>query len=351
MGAGYSKLRMKKIIAFYFFCSIWINAFSQETKNGHSFSGNEKLKKEFKYLALSGGLSASSYFGDLRTPGFEKLFHTRSTDVSLSATLDLKISKRIVLSSGIAWVRLTSDDFYLTETSNEEGLKNYVRNLSFRNDLFEWSMIARYQLKKNSYSYQERPFFTPYIFLGVGIFYHNPKARIPEFNLRGERFENSGQWTSLRPLGTEGQLSPNHNIKTYSYFQPVIPVGLGITFKINPLLDLSFETSFRYTFTDYLDDVSLQYVDLGSLDGDLAKALSYRSGEVNSSNGRNPRNFELIYSYTSPVVYNSPIDGNNYQVVEGFGNEGEIRGDEQKNDFFILTGIRLTYILAAKKNK
>ncbi len=323
--------------------------FCQNGGNGQIFKGKDRLKKEYKYYSVSGGISATSYFGDLNSPGINNFLHNRSTDVSISASIDRRIAKNVSISTGIAWVRITADEYYLANTGTGEGIKQYIRNFSFRNDIFEWNVNAKFFFKKNEYTYQERPFFNPYIFAGVGIAYHNPMARIPEFDVNNERLANAGNWTSLRPLGTEGQNSQYHNVKSYSYFQPIIPAGLGATFKINPYLDMSFEVSFRYTFTDYLDDVSGQYVDLGALDSDLARVLSYRSNEVNSANGRNPRNIELIYSHTQPVIYNSPYDGKNYQVLEGFGSEGDIRGDEQSSDFYVLTGIRITYILAGKK--
>jgi hypothetical protein len=36
----------------------------------------------------------------------------------------------------------------------------------------------------------------------------------------------------------------------------IIPAGLGVKMKITPFLNFNFELAYRYTFTDYLDDVS-----------------------------------------------------------------------------------------------
>ncbi len=47
-------------------------------------------------------------------------------------------------------------------------------------------------------------------------------------------------------------------------------------------MDLWADIGFRYTFTDYLDDVSENYVDLGVFDNNLARAMSYRSNELPS---------------------------------------------------------------------
>ena len=73
----------------------------------------------------------------------------------------------------------------------------------------------------------------------------------------------------------------NHGIKSYKKFQVAIPFGIGARFRLNEMLDLSAELGFRYLFTDYIDDVSKNYVDLGVFGNDeLAKAMSYRTNEV-----------------------------------------------------------------------
>ncbi len=341
---------MKRATLFFLFFLSHQFAFCQNG-NGSKFRGSEKLKKADKYYSISGVIAATQYQGDLNQHVFSTFLHNRSTDISISTEIERQVSKQFAISGCLAWIRLTADDFYMADVSTEQGVNDYTRNLSFRNDLLEFSFKTKFYLTKNQLGSAGRPAINPYIFSGAGISYHNPKARVPEFSLNNERFENAGKWTELRPLGTEGQFSPHYNVKPYSYLQPVIPVGLGANFKINAYFDVGLEISFRYSFTDFLDDVSGNYVDLGGLDGELAKSLSYRAGEVNSSNGRNPRNFELIYENTQPVVYSSAYDGNNYQVLDGFGSVSDQRGDDQNNDFYILTGFRITYILTDKKEK
>ena len=49
--------------------------------------------------------------------------------------------------------------------------------------------------------------------------------------------------------------------------------------KLGERTDLNFEINYRVLLTDYIDDVSSRYVDLGALDSELAKAMSDRSRE------------------------------------------------------------------------
>lgn len=97
-------------------------------------------------------------------------------------------------------------------------------------------------------------------------------------------------------------------------------------------MDIAAEIGFRYTFTDYLDDVSKNYVDLNKLDSDLARAMSYRTNEVRG---------------TPPPVGSGGDDSGGYTVWPGYGSEGKynMRGNKNNRDIYMVTTFRLTYIL------
>jgi hypothetical protein len=109
---------------------------------------------------------------------------------------------------------------------------------------------------------------------------------------------------------------------------------------LNEVIDIAVEFGFRYLFTDYIDDVSKDYVDLNKLDSELARSMSYRSNEVTPT--------------TEPVseIMSKRYDYGPYDVVAGFGhvNTGSPdalynkRGDDDK-DIFTVTTVRVTYIL------
>jgi hypothetical protein len=89
-------------------------------------------------------------------------------------------------------------------------------------------------------------------------------------------------------------------------------------------------------FTDYIDDVSKSYVDLGVFgNNELAKAMSYRTGEILPGD----------HTYVGR-------DGQSYSVVSGYGEEftdakgnTNMRGSKNDKDIFMVTSIKLTYIL------
>ena len=108
-------------------------------------------------------------------------------------------------------------------------------------------------------------------------------------------------------------------------------MGLGVRFRLNEILDFSVETGFRYLFTDYIDDLSENYVDLGVFgSNELAKAMSYRSNEV-----------------ATPTSTYVGRDGQSYSVIPGYGSEypDNVRGNENNKDIFLVTTLKITYIL------
>lgn len=112
-------------------------------------------------------------------------------------------------------------------------IQRYQRNLHFRSKITEVSLLAEFHPIPRRIS--------PYILAGVGLFTFNPEARLGE------------KWIALQPLRTEGRL--------YSKTQFNFPVGAGIKYEIDALVNARLEFLYRILQTDYLDDVSTSYVD------------------------------------------------------------------------------------------
>lgn len=121
------------------------------------------------------------------------------------------------------------------------------RNLSFNSNVWEMSVSGIFNFFKFYPGFSEYR-YTPYVGLGVGIFSYDPYTYL------------AGQKIFLRPLGTEGQGSPLYpNLKPYSNTAMCIPLTLGFKYALNQQMNLFAEVSYRFTTTDYLDDVSGNY--------------------------------------------------------------------------------------------
>lgn len=301
-------------------------------------------KKDFKknrYFTAGGTFNFLTYFGDL-APANNFL----STDFSqvkpgVSAFILYRYGPRMSLKGELLYGRLTGDDFTSADPNDTQASSRYIRNLSFRNDIIDFSLMSQFYIFKNYLHFKQRKFFNIYFNAGISAFYHNPKGRVPEFKVNDERYPNYGEWVSLRPLGTEGQFSEHYETKPYSSVQFSIPFGGGFVFRLNERLDFTFEINYRILLTDYIDDVSGRYVDLGALDGDMAKSMADRSKEKYSITGE-----ERDLSGMEVVSYTSDYDGNRYSVLK---ERGSIRGGSS-NDTYLVTSFKISYILNKSKS-
>lgn len=176
------------------------------------------------------------------------------------------------------------------------------RNLSYRTNVYDFSTRLDFNFLPLERE-KEKFWFSPYIFMGLSLYYFNPQAFIDD------------QWVDLQPLGTEGQQFPElTGNEKYRRVQIAVPMGGGFKFVLSKNITAGIEANWHWLFTDYLDDVSKTYVDPSILatgsDGALAVALADRS-------------------YIVDIV---PL-----------GEPGKQRGDSQHNDKYLYTGIFLSY--------
>ncbi len=199
-------------------------------------------------------IGASQYNGDLTQQRIE----FKDWKPALNFNLKYNSGDFLNFRIGLMYTKLGANDKY----NKAADLKN--RNLNFRSDVLELNVIGELNLfdpdTYNSY---------PYIFAGVGVFHFNPYT-----------FDSSNKKTYLQPLSTEGEgLSQFPDRKKYSLFQLCLPVGVGFRMPLNEKWDINYEFGYRILFTDYLDDVSKDYVNLSVLQnakGQEAASLSYR---------------------------------------------------------------------------
>ncbi|UII34429.1 DUF6089 family protein [Fulvivirga ulvae] len=304
-------------------------------------------EKRYNYLGVS--VNAFNYFGDLAP-----LSNKASTDVSftrpgIGVFWGHRFGPFYTLRASFTYGTIRGDDFESADPNDEDAKFRYIRNLHFRNRIKELTVVAMFDLFKNESSYISRVQWTPYAYAGLSIFHHNPQAFVPE----GSGLPEAGTWVDLEPLGTEGQyadLDPtaaNAGIEPYSKFQFAIPLGIGIRYRLNQVLDLSFESGVRYTFTDYLDDVSQNYVDPGVFgDNELARLMADLSQEDKASVSNEPR---ALDNPNIQEIYNNRVTINGESKIAGYGFEHpeNVRGNKNENDLYFVTSIKVAFIIGA----
>lgn len=131
---------------------------------------------------------------------------------------------------------------------SESPLQDQVnRNLSFQSKILEVGPMIEIHFLPYEIGSDQRP-FTPYLFGGITYFKMNPMG------------QNGDTWVELQSLGTEGQGTSATNKKNYKLNQVSLPIGIGLKFNMTPRWAFGLEYGIRKTFTDYLDDVSGDYV-------------------------------------------------------------------------------------------
>ena len=196
------------------------------------------------HSSVSFGAGSSNYLGDLVPAAglFSVAAQTMRWNVGLQYTRHL--SKYFSGNIQVSYIRIAGDDNYFSSTGAFEG--NYLRNLHFRNDLKELSVSAVYEPMGNAENLSKRPILSPYLYLGVAGFTHNPVARKDPSLVPGT--PSLQAWQDLQTEDIEGVM--------YSLVNISIPFGFGFRYKIGAQMDLGFDFGYRVSLSDYLDDVS-----------------------------------------------------------------------------------------------
>ncbi|MBI4930790.1 MAG: hypothetical protein HY841_08520 [Bacteroidetes bacterium] len=266
-------------------------------------------------------LGAANYLGEIG--GKEKTRRDFILDLKLSQTRSAvggfaryKINPDIYIRTSLAWNRISGADKFSTNPGRTG------RNLSFRNDIYEASVTGQYMfydVADLGRTYRYRNDFKAYIFTGFAGLYNNPKAQY------------NGSWVALAPLHTEGQGLVAGAPKVYGKFQIAVPAGAGFFFTISKIYRIGWELNWRTTFTDYLDDVSTNYVDPSVFAGNQTA--------IDLAN-RNP---ELTYDDNS-----LPDPRNYYPHIENGTKVYPKRGDPTHNDSYLSTTINASYVLKGR---
>ncbi|SDY77434.1 DUF6089 family protein [Hymenobacter psychrophilus] len=268
----------------------------------------QQFSKRKQYNSVGVSLNAMNYFGDITPKPSIPSFRAGATRPNIGLTFTRRFLPRVSARASLSYGRITGSDEKAADQNDQDAKYRYNRNMNFRNDILEFAAVGIFDLVENRNNYIKRPDFVPYLFGGVGVIHHNPKGEITDSSN-----PNAGAIVALQPLKTEGQSSG------YALTQFVIPFGAGARYKLNKSFDIGLELGFRKTFTDYLDDVSTNYV-----------------ANVNQLNGSNAQYFGWYAT--------KELQGTYTEAQQGGGQ----RGKSNEKDWYTTLGISLNYVLAPR---
>ena len=193
----------------------------------------------------------------------------------------------------------------------------YERNLSFRTKISEFVLAAEIHpltFFKKADDETEPSRISPYVLAGVGFFSFKPQANL------------NGKWIDLQPLSTEGQgFTEYPDRKKYNLNQINFPLGVGLRYELSNTLNIRGEFVYRILTTDYLDDVSTQFID-------PSVYLNYFTGtKLNNAFLLNDRHYELDPSHIT--------------------NAGDIRGNPKNKDSYFSINVKIAYTFGRQRIK
>lgn len=276
---------------------------------------------------LEFGVGTTNFLGDLGGKdaiGTNDLKDLEWTEFHLAGMVGYRytFNKNVYFRTDFSYSRIAGDDKLTLETFRHN------RNLHFRSNIFEINLLPEYHIKLGSkkgkqYNLDRQGVKSgPWrirgsylsIFGGLGVMHHNPKAFLGD------------QWIPLKPLRTEGQGLPG-GPKEYKLWRLNVPVGANFMVKMHRQWKFGFEVTYRFTFTDYLDDVSSSYFNPYDI------ALYQDDAEM---------------GYIAAYLSNPALGLANGGLNDNVTSPGAQRGDIRDNDSYFYIMFKADYMFMEK---
>lgn len=292
----------------------------------------EPWRRYEKTSQIEFGIGTSNYLGDIHP--IDNIYSYQS---SIRWNTSLSYIKQITpfysLKIAFSWVRLAGDDYVFTknQVSKTDNFDiNFLRNLSFRNDLKEVSYVSIINLKSGFFArnFKNRPQMIPYFLLGTSLIKHQPLAR--------------EIYTQTIGLGEWRKINVSQSKRNIAF---AIPTGIGLKGRVSEKFDLNFELNYHFVFTDNLDDIIGRPFPKNELIGNTD--FTNRSTEkFTANNGFNRTNLYNIVAQRQGFSFFNGLGTNLFPTI-GYPNTTPERGDK-KNDSFLMISVKVQYYLSKR---
>lgn len=253
---------------------------------------------------ISVGVGVGNYIGELGGSNGKKkpwLLDLELSQFKFSWQVGYRynIGRYFATRLNFAWVKVAGSDALTSSPT-----RNY-RNLSFKSNIYEGAIFmdlffirakpGHIHHFKGVKGQKGQP-FEVFGFVGVGGFY----------------YRSTSGGVALAGLSTEGQ-GLEGGPKKYIPFSVSVPIGLGVNYVYYKDLKFGLDFTYRFTFTDYIDDASGVYYDndklreqKGAVSADLADRTdgSNPSWSAAGSPRGNPKNNDHFFSIMVNATYN-----------------------------------------------
>jgi hypothetical protein len=270
----------------YFIISIFLLTFFSKNASAQYYFYDENYYDQAVLVEVGGSIGAMNCLTDLGGKsgigkGFIKDLNNGKSFLSGGVYVNVSYKNAIGLRLELCNGKVAADDQVLSTVSSGDIARfRYNRNLNFQSSIKEYSGMLEIHPLLLFVDWesrdQEAPKYSPYLLGGYGSFKFNPQLK------------DGNRLIDLQPLSTEGQGFKEYPDRpVYKLTQTNYPFGLGLRYEISPIINLRGEFVYRLLTTDYLDDVSTNYIDptLYALNGfsgtRLENALFLNNRETN----------------------------------------------------------------------
>ncbi len=254
---------MRQIILLFaavlFFAFFTVKGFSQEkTELDEMLREEVEVENPVYKPVVSFGIGTLNFFGDVNDYYRNYLGSHPGYRVNVSTFMDSRHLYRL--------------NFYMLTgniSGNDRSFNNPEKNLNFKSEVINFGINLEYGFR---HFISPGRFITPYISAGVESFRFNPKADL--YDSHGRRYNYWSDGT-IRNIPEEAPnagesiiISRNYVYETdlrqadiyglgdYPQIAFGIPVSAGLDFRVSDRVNMRIGTSFHFTFTDMLDNVT-----------------------------------------------------------------------------------------------
>jgi len=227
---------------------------------------NEKVSNENPVYKPMIGITTGvfNFYGDVNNTYFNPILGDNGYKLNISTYLDEK--RYLKLNLNFLYGQVSGNERTLTDSSS--------RNLNFKTDLVNFGINLEYSFE---HILKKSALIKPFISIGVENLQFSPKGDlyttidnvkteyqywsdgsirdIPEIagdiSLNNIIYRDYNYETNLRERERK-----DYNLGTYSQNAFAIPIDLGLNMKISDRVNLKLGSSFHYTFSDFIDNVS-----------------------------------------------------------------------------------------------
>lgn len=210
----------------FFVLALNVNSFAQET----SLTENKAVRADIPSFQVGVFLGASSYEGDVHCLEEENLNIFTEANATFGVSFYKNFSKQLSGGVNLFFAKLSGTDKAFTSNKGHQ-----QRGFSFTNNITEISLRLNYAPFGNK-AWK----VSPYVFGGAGLALGSADT---DYNKNAQSDEK------IKQINTDIQ-----NATSSSF---ALPVGLGLTYRMNEKIDINLEAGMRFGLNDYMDGVSV----------------------------------------------------------------------------------------------